>query len=64
MKYASALLIAAALSLGLYTTGCQTGHTESDRTTLTGKHKHEETTTTKNPITGDVNTSHHESTTP
>jgi hypothetical protein len=64
MKYASALLIAAALSLGLYTTGCETSHSESDHTTLTGKHKHEETTTTKNPITGDVNTSHTETKTP
>jgi hypothetical protein len=40
--------------------GCETHHAESDKTTITGAHKHEETTTTKNPITGDVSTSHTE----
>ena len=45
---------------GLYLTGCETSHSESDKTTMMGGHKHEETTTTKNPITGDVSTSHTE----
>lgn len=43
--------------------GCQSSRTQSDKTTLTGAHKHEETTTTRNPITGDVSTSHTEQTT-
>jgi hypothetical protein len=64
MKTLTSFLLAAALCGGIYTTGCETSHTESDKPTLTGGEKHEETTTTKNPITGDVNTSHTESKTP
>ena len=60
MKYATTLLLAATLCAGLYITGCETSHTESDKDTLFGGHKHTETTTTKNPVTGDTNVSHTE----
>jgi hypothetical protein len=45
-------------SLSAMTTigGCVQSHTESDKDTLLGGHKHEETTTYKNPVTGDVTT--------
>ena len=49
--------------LCFFSVGCETSHTESDKTTITGAHKHEETTTTENPITGDTSTSHTEQTT-
>lgn len=65
MKTFSALLLAVCLCSGLYyVTGCETSHTESDKPGLLGGEKHEETTTTKNPITGDTNTTHTESKTP
>jgi len=64
MKLLTSLFLAAALCGGIYTTGCETQHSESDKPTLTGGNKHEETTTTRNPITGDVNTSHTETKTP
>ena len=64
MKMFSALLLAACLCSGIYVTGCETSHTESDKPGLLGGEKHEETTTTKNPITGDTNTTHTESKTP
>ena len=61
MKSLTALLLTLVLCSGFCTiVGCQTSHTESDKPTLFGGHKHEETTTTKNPVTGDVNTSHTE----
>ena len=60
MKTASAILLVLTLCAGLYTTGCETSHSESDKPGLFGGHKHEETTTTKNPVTGDVNTTHTE----
>jgi hypothetical protein len=43
--------------------GCVQSHTESDKDTLLGGHKHEETTTYKNPVTGDVSTEHKTETT-
>src|SRR4051794_24743133 len=60
MKALRTVLITACLSAGFFTTGCETSHTESDSTGLLGGHKHEETTTTKNPITGDTSTTHTE----
>jgi hypothetical protein len=63
MKAMSILLLTGAMALGIYTTGCETSHTESDKPTLLGGEKHEETTTTKNPITGETSTSHSEQTT-
>jgi hypothetical protein len=60
MKAFRALLLAASLTSGFCITGCQTSHTESDQTGVLGGHKHEETTTTKNPITGDTDTTHTE----
>jgi hypothetical protein len=63
-KSLKALVLFAFMSASFFgTAGRQTLHTESDKTTLSGAHKHEETTTTKNPITGDVSRSHSEQTT-
>ena len=64
MKSICSIAMAAALFAGVYTTGCQTSHSETDKPGLFGGQKHEETTTTKNPITGDTSTSHTESKTP
>lgn len=60
MKSISIALLALSLCSGIYLTGCETSHTESDKPGLLGGNKHEETTTTKNPITGDTSTSHTE----
>ena len=60
MKTISALVLAMSLSSGLMLCSCETSHTESDKPNLLGGSTHEETTTTKNPITGDVSTSHSE----
>ena len=60
MKTVYTFLLASTLCSGIYIGGCETSHTESDKPGLFGGHKHEETTTTKNPITGDTNTSHSE----
>ncbi len=58
-------IVLAALSLGgLCMTGCETSHSESDKPNITGGNTHKETTTTRNPITGDVSTSHSEQRTP
>jgi hypothetical protein len=43
--------------------GCVQSHSETDKDTLLGGHKHEETTTYKNPVTGDVTTEHKTETT-
>ena len=53
-------VIAASLLSGIGILGCTTSHTEKDKDNLLGGHTHEETTTTKNPVTGDVSTSHTE----
>lgn len=50
--------LAAILFGGVFLTGCETSHVESDQPTLTGGQKHEETTTYKNPVTGDTTTEH------
>lgn len=60
MKRFAFAVLAASLFTGMLTTGCETSHSESDKPGLFGGNKHEETTTTKNPVTGDVNTTHHE----
>ena len=60
MKRFAFAVLAASLFVGAFSTGCQTSHSESDEPGLFGGHKHEETTTTKNPVTGDVSTSHTE----
>lgn len=60
MKAIGTVLLAIGLTCGLYGTGCEVSHTESDKPTLLGGHKHEETTTTKNPITGETSTTHTE----
>jgi len=57
-RFSFAVLVATLFVGGFTTTGCQTGHTESDTQGVFGGQKHEETTTTKNPITGDVSTEH------
>ena len=60
MKTLNAFLLAASLCSGVFVTGCEVSHSESDKPGLFGGHKHEETTTTKNPITGETSTSHTE----
>lgn len=60
MKLFSPVVLMAALCIGMYCTGCETSHTETDKPGLFGGHKHEETTTTKNPITGETTTTHTE----
>ena len=54
-KIATTTLAAMMLS-GMFVVGCETSHTEKDKTTILGAQKHEETTTTNNPITGDTST--------
>jgi hypothetical protein len=58
------VILSATLFVGLSTMGCQTSHTESDRTGVLGGHTHEETTVTKNPITGDTSVEHTKTQTP
>ena len=60
MKILGISILAATLFAGLVVTGCETSHTEKTGPTWTGGEKHEETTTTKNPITGDTSTEHKE----
>jgi hypothetical protein len=64
MKSLSIALLAATLFTGLAITGCETHHEESDKPRLLGGNTHEETTTTRNPVTGDTSTSHTETKTP
>jgi hypothetical protein len=65
MKAIYGVLIAAMLSAGgLSMIGCETSHTETDKPGLLGGNTHEETTTTKNPVTGDTSTTHTEQKTP
>jgi hypothetical protein len=60
MKRFAFAVLAGSMFFGMVTTGCETSHTESDKPGLLGGNTHQETTTTKNPITGDVSTSHTE----
>ena len=62
MKALSTLAFAGLLFGGIAITsiGCETSHSETDKPGLFGGNTHQETTTTKNPITGDVNTEHKE----
>ena len=64
MRIVNTLVLTASLCSGLCLIGCETSHTESDKPGLLGGHKHEETTTTKNPITGETSTEHKEVKTP
>ncbi|HET6250231.1 MAG TPA: hypothetical protein VFE47_21250 [Tepidisphaeraceae bacterium] len=64
MKFLTTAMLAMTLFAGLAITGCETSHEEKTTPTWTGGEKHEETTTTKNPITGDTSTSHTETKTP
>ena len=60
MKALSTLAFAGLLFGGIALTsiGCETSHTSTDKPGLLGGNTHEETTTTKNPITGDTTTDH------
>jgi hypothetical protein len=60
MKFVKTLVLAATLCAGVYVTGCEVSHTESDKPGLFGGNKHEESTTVKNPVTGDTSTTHTE----
>jgi hypothetical protein len=55
MKTINTLVLAAGLFATAGLVGCETHHSAETKDTLTGQ-KHSETTTTKNPVTGDVNT--------
>jgi len=60
MKTLYALSLMSVLWVG-FAAGCETSHSSSDKDTMLGGHKHEETTVTKNPITGDTSVEHKES---
>ena len=60
MKTLTSLVAATLLSILLSSVGCETSHTESDKEGFFGGHKHEETTVTKNPVTGDTHIEHQE----
>lgn len=64
MKLLSTLVLSASLFAGIAVTGCETSHTESDKPGLLGGNTHTETTTTKNPITGDTNVQQSQTKTP
>ncbi len=64
MKILTSLVLASTLCVGFCSIGCETSHTESDKPNLMGGNTHEETTVTKNPITGDTSVSHSEQKTP
>jgi hypothetical protein len=64
MKIVQVLVMAASLCSAGYMIGCETSHTETDKQGLLGGNTHEETTTTKNPVTGDTTTTHSEQKTP
>ena len=64
MKTVSAILLCLTLISGIYTTGCDVHHTETDKPNLLGGHTHEEQTTVTNPVTGDTSTSKTEQKTP
>jgi len=60
MKTVTAFVSAAILGILLSSMGCEVSHSESDKEGWFGGHKHEETTVTKNPVTGEEHTSHSE----
>jgi hypothetical protein len=60
MKILNSLILVSILCMGFASIGCEVSHTESDKPTLFGGEKHEETTVTRNPVTGDESVSHSE----
>ena len=63
MKVLTSLVLASILGIGFLQMGCEVSHTETDKQGLLGD-KHEETTVTKNPVTGDTSVTHSSQTTP
>jgi len=61
MKKVTALMCAAVLGAILSSMGCEVSHSESDKQGLFGGNKHEETTVTRNPVTGNESVNHTES---
>jgi hypothetical protein len=61
MKAFTSTVLAAVFGLMLISMGCEVSHSESTKEGLFGGTKHQETTVTKNPVTGDTNVSHSES---
>jgi hypothetical protein len=60
-KVLNSIVLASILAVGGFATiGCEVSHSESDKPTWFGGTKHEETTVTRNPVTGDTNVSHSE----
>jgi hypothetical protein len=64
MKALRVVSMAAMLCASFYIVGCEVSHTESDKQGMLGGNKHEETTVTKNPVTGDTSVQHSETKTP
>jgi len=64
VKAIHVLTLAATLSACFYLSGCETSHTETDKSGMFGGKTHEETTTTHNPITNTDDTNHTETKTP
>jgi hypothetical protein len=60
MKVLNSLVLASILTLGFCSIGCETSHSESDKPGWFGGNTHEETTVTKNPVTGDTSVQHSE----
>ena len=60
MKTLHSIFVAALLSVGFISMGCEVSHSESTKEGWFGETKHQETTVTKNPVTGDTNVSHTE----
>ena len=61
MKTFKTFLSLSVLGLVMGVMGCETSHTESTKQGWFGDTKHQETTVTKNPVTGDTHVSHSES---
>ncbi len=60
MKVLYTLSLMSALCMGFASVGCEQSHSEKDSTNMLGQHTHEDTTVTKNPVTGDTSVQHSE----
>ena len=61
MKTFKSLMAASVLGLVLGALGCEVSHSESTKQGWFGDTKHQETTVTKNPVTGEHHVEHTES---
>ena len=60
MKTFKALMAMSIVGLVMGVMGCETSHTESTKQGWFGETKHQETTVTKNPVTGEHHVDHTE----